>query len=129
MILFNFKKVLQHSNKSCNRFIKIIRYITYRPIPYSKQDDNLIFSRINWRGNSFLLNPKKLLRERKRYTDLEIYEYIALASRRNYAEYRVLGKTTLDLDLCIDKESIILKNRLLQIKNGQVHFKFEEALN
>lgn len=49
---------------------------------------------------------------------------------RNLSVYRTMGKTTLDLDVVNPRliEDIIKNNSLLEIKDDQIYFKFEEAL-
>lgn len=128
MILFNFKKVLRHSNKSTKRFLRIMRYITYRETPRDLRDLNVPISIEDWSGSNFLINPEALFTNRLKYRELELVHYIGLASMRNYSEYQAIGKTTLDLLACPGKEELINNNRLLRIENGQVIFKYEEAL-
>lgn len=125
MILFDWNRVYKHSNKSARRLLSIIRYITYRPIPQDLKDINYQLSLIDWSGLSYLINPEPLFENRADYWDASIVQYIALASLRNYSDYRTLGKTTLDLYIIEGKEEKIKHNSLLFIKDGQVHFKFE----
>ena len=47
----------------------------------------------------------------------------------NYLEYNETGDTRLHLIDFPLFEEIINNNRLLHMKNGTIHFKFEEALN
>lgn len=130
MITFNIKRVVRHSKKSCRRFLKIIEYITYRPIPKDLTDvDTKNFYYTDWRGHSFLINPERLLYARQEgYTSSELVFYVRLASLRNLAEYRAMGTTTLDLLACKKKEAQINQNRLLRIKDDRVYFIFEEDL-
>jgi hypothetical protein len=70
-----------------------------------------------------------LLVERRNYSNQEAAEYIAVASFRNYFEFMQSGKTTLELlHLPVDT-TIVNRNRLLQVKDGLVHFKFEDNAN
>jgi hypothetical protein len=102
--------------------------MTYKPLPYSDLDPYYKISKINWTGHSFLINPKDLFYYRYKYKDVEIVEYIGLASLRSYAEYKVMNTTTLDLLACLEKENLINNNSLLYIKNDKVHFIYEEAI-
>ena len=126
MLIFNFKKVLKESNYSGHKFLRIIKYLTYKPKhPYNSFE--AIKASIDYSGDSFLINPKLLLRNRKDHKDLHIVEYIGLASLRNYSDYVVRGTKTLDLLACVGKEDLIKNNSLLRITDGKVYFKYEEA--
>ena len=125
MILYNWKTVLRHSRCSSNRLLAIMFYIAHRPHPKSRYDINLQFVSTNWRGSSFLLNPKQLLMNRWLYKDSELVFYIWLASLRNYQEYKVLGIKSLPLSLVADREQKIQNNSLLQIRHDNIYFKFE----
>lgn len=127
MILYNFKKILRYSNKSSSEIVKIIRYLTYKPIPYSIYDRNYKYSEIDWSGNSFLCNPELLLYNRYKHSDLEIAHYVGFASLRNLAEYKITGKLTLDFLAYKGKEALIKNNSLLYIKDNQLVFLYEEA--
>ena len=82
---------------------------------------------VDYSGDSFLINPKLLLRNRKNHKDIHIVEYIGLASLRNYSDYVVTSNKTLDLLACVGKEDLIKNNSLLHIADGKVYFKYEEA--
>lgn len=125
MVLFNFRKILIESGRSGHEFLRIFKYVTYKPkFLYGR---NKTYAEKDWSGNSFLINPKLLLRNRKNHKDMHIIEYIGLASLRNYSDYAVRGTTTLDLLACYGKEDIINNNSLLYTENGKLHFKYEEA--
>jgi hypothetical protein len=61
------------------------------------------------------------------YSDKEVAEYAGVASFRNYHNYVNSKDTTLDLLECPISEDIIKANRLLKIKEGRIHFMFEET--
>lgn len=128
-IFYNWKTVLRHSKKSAKDIVLIVDYITFRPIPNHVRDKEWVYSQVDWSGDSFLINPKALLRHRYGKPDsvLDIAHYIALASLRSYPEYKTVGKLSLDLLACEGKEDIINNNSLLYIKNNEVHFIYEEA--
>jgi len=77
-------------------------------------------------GDSFLLNPRQLLAERKNYSNKEAAEYIAVASYRNYFNYNRTGETTLELIHLPVETTIVNRNRMLRVENGLVHFLFED---
>lgn len=129
MILFNWRRILHHADKSALKIIMIVDYITYPTVPKHMCDPEYKYSQIDWSGSSFLYRPEPLLRLRyggNRF-DLDIAHYIGLASLRNYSEYQTTGKLSLDLLACLGKEDIINQNSLLQIRDDQVYFKYEEA--
>jgi hypothetical protein len=64
---------------------------------------------------------------RAQNSNKEVAEYVGIASFRNYHEYVKNLDTTLDLIFCKVNEDIIKQNRLLDIRDGFIHFKFEET--
>ena len=75
-----------------------------------------------------LLHPEILLTKgRAQYSDKEVAEYVGVASFRNYYEYKRTGNKTLDLIHCPVSQDTINENRLLDIRDGCIHFLFEET--
>ena len=62
------------------------------------------------------------------FSDREVVEYAGVASFRNYHDYVNTKDTTLDLFDCEVSEEIINNNRLLELKDGRIHFMFEETM-
>lgn len=84
-------------------------------------------AQVDWRGESFILNPKPLFVHREKFLDKELAEYVALASFRNYNEYKVTKRKTLwDWESPIAPESL-QHNRLLTFANNQFYFAWEEV--
>jgi hypothetical protein len=54
--------------------------------------------------------------------------YVGVASFRNSFEYAKTKDTTLDLIYSQVSENTINQNRLLEIRDGIIHFKYEETL-
>lgn len=75
-----------------------------------------------------MLNPHELINNAFRWKPKEVAQYIALASYRNYSQYRVDGTKTLDLFHSPVDQDTINNNRLLRIVEEQVHFYYEEDL-
>ena len=73
------------------------------------------------------INPKKLLQERKNYSNKECAEYIAVASYRNYNNYKQTGETSLELIELPFLEEIFNNNRLLTMEKGRLFFNFDDA--
>lgn len=80
----------------------------------------------NLLGTSFLLNPAPLFKDKS--TDVIFKaQYIRLAGRRDYANYKYYGIKYLDLSFFQDIDLDAIKhNPLLTIKENKIYFKFEE---
>ena len=129
MIKYNWAKILKVTEGDSNSIVLIVHMLTYPRVPTSYRDPTYKYYGESFEGFSFLLNPEKLLAERTNYTNREAAEYVAVASYRNYLEYNKTGDTRLHLIDFPLFEEIINNNRLLHMKDGTIHFKFEEALN
>tara|TARA_R100001591_G_scaffold76641_1_gene84373 strand:+ start:137 stop:559 length:423 start_codon:yes stop_codon:yes gene_type:complete len=128
MILYNWKSILKSSKGNVNDIITILRIITYRITPKNYYDKTFRFYQKNYGGSSYLVHPEILLTQgRSQYSDKEVAEYVGVASFRNYYEYKRTGNTTLDLIHCPVSEETIKSNRLLDIRDGCIHFLFEET--
>ena len=129
MIKYNWAKILKVTEGDSNSIVLIVHMLTYPRVPSSYRDPTYQYYGQSFEGFSFLLNPEKLLTERLKYSNREAAEYVAVASYRNYLEYTKTGDAKLHLIDFPLMEEIINNNRLLHMKNGIIHFKFEEALN
>ena len=127
MIYFDWKKILEATNGNVGDIITIMRIITFRITPKNYYDKTFKFYEKNFHGNSFLVNPKDLLEKGRAFSDKEVAEYVGVASFRNSYEYAKTKDTTLDLIFCQVSEDTINQNRLLEIRDGKVHFKYEET--
>lgn len=81
---------------------------------------------LNMSGNSYIINAAPLFADKT--TDI-IYkaQYIKLAGRRDYLQYKLYGDTTLDLSYFLDINLDYIKhNPLLTITNNKIKFKYEE---
>ena len=127
MIYFDWKKILEATNGNVANIITIMRIITFKITPKNYYDKTFKFYEKNFHGSSFLLNPKDLLEKGRAFSDKEVAEYVGVASFRNSYEYVKTKDTTLDLIFCQVSEDTINQNRLLEIRDGKVHFKYEET--
>ncbi len=77
-------------------------------------------------GNNFLLNPSAILEDRT--TDiLYIYQYLTLASLRDYSLYSLYGMKSLALSYYPDLKLDSLKtNPLLNVTNTDIYLQYEE---
>jgi len=128
MIYFDWKKILEASHGNVGDIITILRILTYKMTPKNYYDKTFKFYEKSFHGSSYLVNPVALLEKGRAFSDKEVAEYVGVASFRNSFEYAKTKDTTLDLIFCQVSEDIITKNRLLEIRDGKVHFKYEETL-
>lgn len=128
MLLYDWNKIVKISKGNVNDIIQILRIITYKIQPKNYYDKTFKFYQYRFGGKSFLLNPKELLEVGRACSDREVAEYAGVASFRNYHNYVNSKDTTLDLLECPVSEDILINNRLLEIKDGRIHFCFEETL-
>jgi len=128
MIYFDWKKILEASHGNVGDIITILRILTYKMTPKNYYDKTFRFYEKSFHGSSFLVNPVALLEKGRAFSDKEVAEYVGVASFRNSFEYAKTKDTTLDLIFCQVNEDIITKNRLLDVRDGMIHFKYEETL-
>ena len=128
MLLFDWNKIMKVSKGNIADAIQILRIITYKIKPKNYHDKTFRFYQYRFGGKSYLLNPKELLETGRALSDREVVEYAGVASFRNYHNYVNTTDTTLDLLECPVSEEIINNNRLLEVKDGRIHFCFEETL-
>ena len=126
MIKYNWEKINSETKGDSTSILTIIHLLTYKRIPASRKDNTYKYFGKSFVGDSFLLNPRQLLAERRNYSNKEAAEYIAIASYRNYFNYKQTGQTTLELIHLPVTTTIVNRNRLLRIENGLVHFLFED---
>ena len=126
MIKYNWEKIKSETNGDSISILTIVHLLTYKIVPASRKDKTYKYFGKSFVGDSFLVNPRQLLVERKNYSNKEAAEYIAIASYRNYFNYRQTGQTTLELIHLPVTTTIVNRNRLLRIENGLVHFLFED---
>ena len=127
MLLFDWNKIVKVSKGNVGDIIQILRIITYKIQPKNYYDKTFKFYKYKFGGKSYLLNPKDLLERGRAYSDKEVAEYAGVASFRNYHDYVNTKDTTLGLLECPISEDILKNNRLLDIRDGRIHFMFEET--
>ena len=114
MIKYNWEKIYREAKGDSVSILTIIHLLTYKRIPASRKDKTYKYFGKSFLGDSFLLNPRQLLAERKYYSNKEAAEYIAVASYRNYFNYKQTGKTTLEL-IHLPVETTIVNLSLIHI--------------
>lgn len=127
MIIYNWQKVFVHSGGGASNILNIIAYITFKPIPKNNYDPIKKYVEIDWRGDSFLLNPEEIIYNRKKFSERDLANYVALASFRSLAEYKVTKRKTLPVLECPVPLESIANNELLSIQKDQIYFLWEET--
>ena len=126
MIKYNFDKIMRATNGESTKIVTVIELLTYQRIPFNKKDKTYNYYGKDFSGNSFLVNPERLLIEARNYSMKEAAEYFAVASYRNYYHYKTTGDTTLQMLHLPVNPDIINNNRLLRTENGVIYFQFED---
>ena len=126
MILFNWKKIIQHSGGGSNDIFAILHLLTFKSIPKNTKDILYKYYQKDFSGDSFLIHPEMMFTERRSYETLAWLHYIHLASFRNLSSYLETKDATLDLLHSPVKEETIKNNSLLNIEDGRIHFLFEK---
>lgn len=130
MIKFNWNTVIYHSKKSIPRILNIVKYITYRRVPYRTKYGAAVidYGNIKWGGLSYIINPEALFQKlaAKEISQKQTVEYIYLAGRRNYHHYRILKDKALSTKECSQQELNVAKtNPLLRIEDERIIFELE----
>lgn len=127
MIVYNWLKIFTVSGGNTSRILDIVGYLTYRPLPKNDYDPIKQFSTVDWKGNSFLLNPEKVIYNRSRVDDTSLAEYVALASYRNLAEYEVTKRKSLFVSECPITIESLTENKLISLSDNEIFFCWEET--
>ena len=117
--------MLIHSFGSNNRLLDLMEYLVFKKMPKSKKDPAYMWTRIDFNGTNFLLNPVELLKNRDNYKASELVDYIGLASIRKYAQSFIEKDCSLQIEFCPLSLDRVKSNRLLRVENGRIHFLYE----
>lgn len=96
-------------------------------IPKNRYDRIYKFYMKDYKGESFIVHPEVLVYNLYKYTNIEVGQYLALASIRSLADYLATGNTTLDLFHNNIDRSLFENNRLLSIEDNIMTFLYEEV--
>jgi|2_EtaG_2_1085320.scaffolds.fasta_scaffold176029_2 hypothetical protein len=130
MIKYNWEKVKRIGDYEPT---KILQYFcfkegiwvsNYLPKDYSKK----IYSAATEpypTGSSYMLNIRPVLMNKENYFIDDIWDYIKLASMRSLFEYKMQNVITLPVVIA-KVARVDLINPLIQIDNGNIHFKHEQ---
>lgn len=130
MLFYDWRSVYKEAKGVSGSIVDIIE-VMYRKkhgqiFARYKYDPFKIYSHKDFRGSSFLKYPELIVLNRKLFKDKDLATYIGLASFRNYMDYKLNKKLTLDLDFSPLSIEQINNNKLLRIEGKQIHFLFED---
>jgi hypothetical protein len=121
-LFFDMDKLEKVSKYSPAKVIGNLKDYYYNKLP-SRYDDPKVRQIA---GLSFLLNPAPLFNESRSIDLMYVYQYIKLASYRNYGEYKLHGLKSLNLTFFPDiKKELLTLNPLLKVSNKEITFKHE----
>ena len=126
MIKYNWEKIMKVTEGDAIQILAIIHVLTYKRIAINRKDHAYKYRAGNFVGGSFLLHPEKLLANHKKYSPEECATYLMVASFRNYFTYKEQGDTRLHMLYNPLIKQITNDNRLLQIVDNYVYFRYEE---
>lgn len=132
MFLFDWSKVYKASKGNPVEVQRILRMLVHKQIPETRYDAIYKYSHTSFAGDSFLLYPHALLEQAHKYTYKEVADYLAAASFRLLASYKLNKIRTLDRVLLPFQSeeqvnSFIKNNRLLELRENKIFFKYEEV--
>ncbi len=129
MFLFDWVKIYDASQGNVVEIVRIFRMIVEKQIPKNKYDPIYRYSQKDFSGISFMLHPDVLLYHSFKYKYREVAQYISLCALRSSADFISTQDPSLDVVLMpgLSPEKIIENNRLLEIDDDKVYFRYEEV--
>ena len=127
MLFYDWKKMFEAAEGSPLALFVIFKMLVTNAIPRNKFDDIYKYAGKHFNGESFLIHPDVLLHNAYKHDYRDIAQYLALASIRPYADYLITGEPTLDLLQCEVDQELFEDNSLLTVKDGKIHFLYEEV--
>tara|TARA_Y100001947_G_scaffold124827_1_gene109382 strand:+ start:644 stop:1042 length:399 start_codon:yes stop_codon:yes gene_type:complete len=130
LIFFDWKKVQKLSGGKSENVVRILAIHTYNIRMPRKNKNMSRFYNHNLSGDSYLLNPREIFKNKLQVTFNNMALYIELASLRNYLDYKWYGVKSLPLKYTEIDRASLEANPLLSI-DGQdnITFYYEEKEN
>ena len=127
MIFFDWEKLVALSNGKPKNMIRILAIHTYGiKMPRKKKYLSRFFGH-NLAGDSYLLNPKGIFKNKLQVSFEDMVMYIHVASLRNYLDYEWQGVKTLPLRYTEIDRIDLEENPLLEIDDqDNIKFYYEE---
>lgn len=130
MIFFDWKKVQKLSGGKSKNVVRLLAILTY-DIKMPRKDKNISqFYNQDISGDSYLLNPREIFKNKLQVNLDDMALYIELASLRNYLDYKWYGVKSLPLKYTEIDRAVLKETPLLEI-DGQdnITFYYEEKEN
>ena len=129
MFLFDWPKIYDASKGNVVEIVRIFRMIVEKQIPKNKYDPIFRYSQKDFSGISFMLHPDVLLHHSFKYKYREVAQYISLCALRSAADFISTQDPSLEMVLMpgLSPEKVIEDNRLLEIDEDRVYFRYEEV--
>jgi len=130
VIFYDWERVLKLSKGNTKNTIRLMVIYTYS-IKMPKKNKSLSrFYGQDITGDSFLLNPKELFKNKLQVTLEQMVAYMELASYRNYLDYKWQGVKTLPFRYTEITRRDIEDNPLLALdEKDNIKFYYEEIDN
>lgn len=123
MIFFDWKKVQKLSGGKSKNVVRLLAILTY-DIKMPRKDKNISqFYNQDISGDSYLLNPREIFKNKLQVNFNHMALYIELASLRNYLDYKWYGVNSLPLKYTEIDRASLEANPLLSI-DGQDNITF-----
>lgn len=129
MFFYDWPKIYDASQGSVVEIVRIFRMIVEKQIPRNKRDPIYRYSQKDFSGMSFMLHPDVLLYHSFKYKYRDVAQYISLCALRSASDFISTQDPSLDMVLMpgLNPEKIIENNRLLQVEDDRVYFRYEEV--
>lgn len=125
ILFFDWKKILSNA-RTVKDIIKAIDIKLHRLIPKNSKDPFFHLYGKDISGNSYILNPKRFL-DIQASVDDKVF-CLNLASKRDYTQYKLFHNRGLDLRFVTEDIHFVKSNKLIEIENNTIYFKFEETI-
>ena len=127
MIFYDYEKVLCLSKGKTKNIVRLMVIYTYGiKMPKNNKSISRFYGQ-DITGDSFLLNPKELFKNKLQVTLEQMVAYMELASYRNYLDYKWQGVTTLPFRYTEITHQDIEDNPLLELdEQDNIKFYYEE---
>ena len=129
MFFYDWAKIYDASKGNVVEIVRIFRMIVEKQVPKNKYDPIYRYSQKDFSGISFMLHPDVLLHHSFKYKYREVAQYISLCALRSAADFISTQDPSLEMVLMpgLSPEKVIENNRLLEIDEDRVYFRYEEV--
>ena len=129
MLFYDWPKLCDAAEGKVVNTVRIFRMIVQKQVPKNRFDKIYKYSQIDFTGESFMVHPDVLLYHSFKYKYREVAQYISLCALRSSADFISTQDPSLDMVLMpgLSPEKIIENNRLLEIDEDRVYFRYEEV--